>query len=256
MPGRRQNELPDLHDGEVTALVARRGQAERIAVHLDGRRAFDVSAVVADRAGLRAGDHLTADRQQELIHEDAPYRAQEKALRLLCLRDRSRREVETRLRQAGYDGGVVAGTVEWLAGLGYLDDRRFAAAYAAEKQRSGWGPRRIRAELVAKGVERPIVEEVLAPIEDLCTAPEDDGQGGGESCRGFRAGESRTAVEDTLLRTVRRRFGAQFAVDPVVAERRLSGFLARRGYDWETIGRLVQRMRSETAAGPEYPSIP
>ncbi len=73
-----------MSDGEVTALVARRGQDERVAVHIDGRRVFDLSAVVADRAGLRAGVHLTAETQQELIEQDAPYRARERALRLLA----------------------------------------------------------------------------------------------------------------------------------------------------------------------------
>ncbi len=164
-----------MSDGDVTALVARRGQDERVAVHVDGRRAFDISAVVADRAGLRAGVHLSAERQQELLDQDAPYRARERALRLLGLRDRSRREVETRLRQAGFDAEVVGGTVEWLAGLGYLDDGRFARVYAAEKQRGGWGPRRVRAELAAKGVERSIVEEAMASAGE-----EESEEGAGE----------------------------------------------------------------------------
>jgi regulatory protein len=220
--------VPALSDGEVTALVARRGQDERVAVHIDGHRAFDISAVVADRAGLRAGVHLSAERQLELLDQDAPFRARERALRLLGLRDRSRRELETRLRQAGFDAEVVCATVEWLAGLGYLDDGRFARAYAAEKQRSGWGPRRVRAELAAKGVERSIVEETMA------SAGEEEFE------EGAAEGES------VLEHTIRKRFGRQFAADPVTAERRLAGFLARRGYGWETTNRMVRMLRSQT----------
>jgi regulatory protein len=222
----------------VTALVLRRGQNERVAVHIDGSRAFDLSAVVADQAGLRAGVHLGLEHQQELIALDAPYRARERALRLLGLRDRSCREIEMRLHQAGFDSEVVDQTVDWLAGLGYMDDRRFAGLYAAEKQRSGWGPRRVRAELAGKGVARSIVEEILAPMEE---------ESGGDAAQGMRAVEQ----------TVRRRFGGQFAVDPVVAERRLVGFLKRRGYDWESIDRMVRVMRAEGAsADSESPSIP
>ena len=84
-------------------------------MHLDGHRAFELSSLVADGAGLRAGDLLTAERQQELLGQDAPYRARERALRLLALRDRSVREIEVRLRQAGFEAGTVDETVR-LAG--------------------------------------------------------------------------------------------------------------------------------------------
>ncbi len=202
-------------------------------VYLEGRLAFDLSAVVVDRAGLRAGDPLSADRQRELLEQDAPYRARERAVRFLGVRDRSQREVEMRLRQAGFDPEVTAQTVVWLQSLDYLDDRRFAAAYAAEKQRTGWGARRIRAELASKGVERSVIDEVLEIQEDAGSAG---------------AVEGANALDET----VRKRFASQFATDPQAAERRLAGFLARRGYDWDTIGRMTRTLRAEaagTAAG-------
>jgi regulatory protein len=237
MTSRRRTEPVVLQGGVITALAARRGQAERVAVHLDGHRAFDLSSVVVDGAGLRAGDPLTAERQQELLDQDSPYRARERALRLLGLRDRSRREIQTRLRQAGFEPPAVSETVEWLTGLGYLDDRRFAGAYVAEKQRGGWGPRRIRAELAAKGVERPVVDEALAALEDACVT----GRGDGDAA---------------LEQTIRKRFGGQFATDRETAERRLAAFLARRGYDWDTIGRMIRILREEASSEAEYPSIP
>jgi regulatory protein len=226
---RKEGEPAAAHDGVVTALVPRRGQGDRVAVYLDGRRAFDVSVLVADSAGLRAGAPLTADRQRDLLAQDAPYRARERALRLLGLRDRSRWEIQARLRQAGFGPEVVDRTVDWLQGLGYLDDRRFAAAYAEGKAGSGWGPRRIRTELAAKGVDRRVVDELLQTWEDEAAG--------------------REAGAEALELTVRRRFATQFATDPERAERRLAGFLARRGYDWDTIGRITRIMRGEASAG-------
>jgi regulatory protein len=228
MPPRRRTDPVDLRDAAVTALVSRRGQLERIGVYLEGRHAFDLSTVVVDHAGLRAGDHLSADRQRELLEEDAPYRARERALGFLGIRDRSQREVETRLRQAGFHPEVVAETVAWLKSLDYLNDRRFAAGYAAEKQRTGWGGRRIRSELAGKGVDRCVVDEVLDT---------QDAEGSTAALEGA----------DALEQMVRRRFSSQFAADPQAAERRLAGFLARRGYDWDTIGRMARTLRAEVA---------
>jgi regulatory protein len=230
MGGGKRIEAPVLRDGAVTALIARGGSSERVAVHIDGRRAFDLASQLADGAGLRVGAAVTAEQQQELIDRDAPYRARERAVRLLGARDRSRREIETRLRQAGFEAPVIAEAVAWLMGLGYLDDRRFAGTYAAEKRRAGWAPQRIRAELAAKGVERRVVEEALAVLED-----------GMEE-------ETATAADEALERTVRQRFVVQFGADPPAAERRLAGFLARRGYDWDTIRRMARMLRSEAGA--------
>jgi regulatory protein len=235
MPARRRTESVVFRDGVITALVALGGKSGRIGVNLDGHFALDLSAVVADRAGLRAGDTLSADRQHELVEQDAPYRARERALRFLAVRDRSRREVEVRLRQAGFEPTVVVETVVWLTGLGYVDDRRFAMAYAAEKQRTGWGVRRTRAELASKGVERSIIDEVLE----------------------LQEAESAGAAEgtDALEQMVRKRFGSQFAADPEAAERRLAGFLARRGYDWDTIGRMARTLWVEAAGVDDTRSV-
>ncbi len=241
MPARGRARITIFRDGVVTALVVRRSQADRVNVHIDGRCAFGLSSVVADRAGLRVGDPLSAELQQELVEQDAPYRARERAVRFLEARDHSRREVEVRLRQKGFAPDVIGETIAWLAGLGYLDDRRFAAAYAAEKQRTGWAARRIRAELAGKGVERSVVEDVLQLQEEVAA--------GGAA-----------EAEGALERTVRRRFASQFAADPEAAERRLAGFLARRGYDWDTIGRMARALRDETAklasSEPGSPGVP
>jgi regulatory protein len=220
-----------VRDGVITSLVAKRGRAERIAVYLEGSRAFDLAAALVDKAGLRVGVVLTEEAQRRLAQEDAPFRARERALALLALRDRSRREIETRLETAGFEREVIAATVAWLQGLEYVDDARFAAHFTAEKAKSGWGPARIKAELLRKGVDRRVVEEELGSEADSNMAAE-----------GL----------ETVTALARRRFGRQFNENPATAERRLAGFLARRGYDWDTI-RAVTRVLS-LEAGEEVES--
>jgi regulatory protein len=216
-------------DGVITALIVRKGRSDRIAVYLDGGFALELAAVLVDQAGLRRGDLLTVEARDRLIEDDAPYRARSRSLRLLALRDRSRGEVESRLQTLGFAPKVIAGTVEWLQGLGYLDDGRFATSYAADRLRAGWGERRVRAELRRKGVDQDLVEAVL--------------EAGGVNAQAAAEGA------DSLLATARRRFGAQFASDPQGAERRLAGFLVRRGYDWDTVGRVGRALRLEAGSG-------
>jgi len=214
--------------GVITSLAAAGGRTDRVAVRIGGARAFDLAAAVVEQAGLHVGDLLSEDKQADLIALDAPFRARDKALRLLASRDRSRHEVEDRLKASGFSADVVSDTVAWLLDLGYLDDERFAASYSAERLRGGCGPRRVRSELLRKGVEQRLVDEVLHSIDE----------------------ETQTAEGlEAAIALARRRFGEQFGRDPS-AGRRLAGFLARRGYDWDVITAVTRTFLAE-AGTPE-----
>lgn len=222
-PGRKQ--AAPQRDGVITSLSVRRGRPDRTLVGLEDAAELELASILVERVGLRVGALLTEEMQERLLREDEPYRARSRALHLLALRDRSRRELETRLRDLGFSHQVVADTATWLGALGYLDDRRFAERYAAEKLRAGWGSRRISSELLRKGIERAQIEQALDVERDNAQA----------------------ALEGSeALRTlVHRRFARQFATDADAAERRLMGYLARRGYDWETSARVARELRSE-----------
>ncbi len=220
-------------DGVIASLAARRGRADRTVVVLEDGSELELASVLVEGAGLRPGGPLTEEIRERLLREDEPHRARSRALHLLASTDRTRREVETRLRELGFGQEIIADTSAWLGSLGYLDDRRFAERYAAEKLRAGWGPRRIYSELLRKGVERALVEEALDAERS----------------------NSQVVVEGSgaLMVLVRKRFGKQFAVDPEGAERRMAGYLARRGYDWETIGRVARELRAESGREGVFP---
>jgi regulatory protein len=206
--------------GVITSLAAKGANAERVSVYLDGRRMFDLSASVAVGADLHKDEFLTEERVAALLEQDEPQRAREAALRLLARKELPKRELGKRLTSSGVSEKVVASTVAWLEELGYLDDQRYAAAYAAEKLKAGWGRQRVVSELVRRGVERELLT-VDAWGELL---------------------EQRGIVEDLqqVIDLVKRRFGGQIEADPAAAKRRISGFLARRGHDWQTIGSVLR----------------
>ena len=140
MPGRRTRQRPP------ACPTARSRRSWPGAARTNGSPSTSTGAgrstcplVVADRAGLRAGVHLTAERQQELIDQDAPYRARERALRLLGAAG----PVSAGDRDAASPGGVrgrrwSAATVEWLAGLG-VSGRPAVRAGCTPRRSSGAG---------------------------------------------------------------------------------------------------------------------
>jgi regulatory protein len=119
---------------------------------------------------------------------------------------RSRRELRDRLLRAGFDAEEVDDVVERLAGVGLIDDARFAEEYARHASEvRGSGKRAIESALSAKGVSRETVQRVVAESSD---------------------GEEARAQE--LARSRARRLGD---VPVASAYRRLVSLLTRRGFE-------------------------
>ena len=144
-----------------------------------------------------------------------PKGCHERALGLLAVRPRSRRELERRLRAAGFDHQEVDDVLQRLEVVGLIDDEAFARALAEQSfgvRRSG--ARAVQAALAAKGVSDDTASAVIREL------------GGDEEERALELARSRL----TRLRGV-----------PVErAFPRLVGLLARRGYPPATARRAAR----------------
>jgi regulatory protein len=86
----------------------------------------------------------------------------EAGARFLEARPRSIAEVRRKLTRLGYRPELVAGAVERLAELGFLDDEAFARAWVESRDRARpRGEHALRRELGLKGVDRALVDMVL-----------------------------------------------------------------------------------------------
>lgn len=77
--------------------------------------------------------------------------------------------LKRKLRERGWQGQnepPVATLVERMAGLGYVDDRAFAATKAASLARRGYGERRIGGALKAAGIADEDGADALAAARD------------------------------------------------------------------------------------------
>jgi regulatory protein len=91
-------------------------------------------------------------------------RVWQRAVRLLAARDRSEQEIRDRLAAQDVSRSLIDATVRRLRQLHYLDDRRLARGAAEYAARRGQGSERVRAELAAKGVAEPVIDEALSDM--------------------------------------------------------------------------------------------
>jgi len=84
----------------------------------------------------------------------------DKALELLARRDHLRAELAEKLRRRGYSAAEIELALQRCETAGYLDDaavaRRFVELRAVAR---GWGPQRLRAELLRRGAPPEVAGE-------------------------------------------------------------------------------------------------
>lgn len=139
----------------------------------------------------------------------------ERALRLLSVRPRSRRELEDRLLRAGFESAEVQEELGRLQDVGLIDDERFAREFTDHQVGTRLAGRRaVRSALSAKGVDRGTIELVLAEM----------------------AGDEAERAEELARARVSRLAG----LPPEKAYARLVSLLVRRGHEPETARRAAR----------------
>lgn len=206
--------------GRITRLdPSPRPQGAR-AVFVDGELLCIVPEETVSDLQLEVGVTATPQLLEQLQTVSARSQTLEAALRLLGYRARSRVELVRRLRRDGHSPGAIDAAVYRCGELGYLDDGAFARAYVRDRLKfRPRGRRMLLAELRTKGVSE---QDARTAIEEVFT------EGG--------------VVESELADAVaRKRLRSLAGLPTAVARRRLTAYLARRGFSSTAIRQTVLR---------------
>jgi regulatory protein len=199
----------------ITALEPQRRKG-RLNVFVDGQFVVGVGEAVAADLGLRVGREMTAEALREIAGAEEVHQATEAALRLLEVRARAAREIESRLKLKGYEPDVIGLVLEKLRRLELLDDAQFARQWVEARARvtgsRPMGRRRLATELRGKGVAKDQIAEAVGQVSDQ---------------------DELALARVAAAKKVRR---APTDPESLRAERqKLMGFLQRRGFSWETV---------------------
>lgn len=92
--------------------------------------------------------------------------AQTLAMRFISYRPRSVKETVQKLTDNGFNGCVIADTINRLVSAGCLDDKRFARELAGSRMRNkNWGLKKVALDLRSKGIPDEIVHAALSNID-------------------------------------------------------------------------------------------
>ena len=135
--------------------------------------------------------------------------------------------LRTKLRERGYEDGVIDAVLARLRRIGYVDDAQFAVQWVRSRARTkALAEPLLRQELRQKGLDDELIEAALREAGD-------------------GADQERRALE-LLERKIPRTLPTDRAeLDKL--KRRLGGILARKGYDGSRVWRLVDVALSDAA---------
>ena len=208
---------------KITAIEAQKKSANRVNIHLDGEFAFGLARIVA--AWLRVGQELSEDKIKELQFEDARERAFQQAMLFLSYRARSESEIRQNLRKHEIPEDIIEQTIEQLRQGGLADDGQFARAWV--ENRNAFRPRSRRmmaVELRQKGLNHETIKSAVEGVNDEALAYE--------------------AAQKWALKSK--------DMEWIEFRRKLSGFLARRGFSYSVIAPVLSRIWNETHADEHH----
>jgi len=202
----------------ITGLEKTKQRHSRINVYLDDCFAFSLEKSIVQEAGLYTGQELNEAEANMLIKADANRRCLDTALRYLSYRDRSEKEIKEHLVKHGFNIPVIEQTMLRLHETGLIDDNEFARRWTENREQcSPRGRRALIFEMQQKGLSQEIIEQALAGVD--------------ESASAYRA-----AVKKA------RNLSCE---DQNTFYRRMSGFLVRRGFNYDTIKKTIETLWKE-----------
>jgi len=201
---------------KITAIDVQKRSPNRVNIHLDGEFAFGLARIVA--AWLRVGQELSEEKIEQLQLEDARERAFQQAMLFLSYRARSESEIRQNLRKHEIPEPIIDQTLERLRQDGLANDNQFARAWV--ENRSAFRPRSRRMmamELRQKGLDDEAVSSAIESVDDEALAYE--------------------AAQKRALRLK--------GLEWNEFRKKLSEFLARRGFSYSVIVPVVTRIWNE-----------
>lgn len=218
--------VPPGPDHHITGLRAFGTDGRVMAVHVGLRRVARVETEWLMQSGIREGDEWTPELAERLYSAAKLHAAHQHALHLTSAQQRSAFKLIQKLRQSGHEESDARAAAERLTKLGLINDDALAQRLAEDLARSG--------KLGQRGIENKLRAKGISPDTARRTA---------------QAAAGELADPDAALALARKRAKRMADLDPRVAQRRLLGFLVRRGFDHDEANRATTAALSALRAG-------
>jgi regulatory protein len=201
----------------ITQIIVQQKKKNRCSIFLDDEFGFGLHQEVVFHFGLKKGDKLTEAQIEEILYSEEKKKATERALNFLSHRDRSEKEMRTKLKQVGFEEKIINLVIDDLKRLQLIDDKKFSMSFAKNTLFTRpVGEFLLKNELKQKGLSDDLIAET---VDSLYKAK---------------------SQFDIAFELARKRKKLVSHLDEIKAKKRVSDFLARRGFSWDIVLQIIE----------------
>ena len=203
---------------QITDIQIDEKYPARCTLFLDCQQFGIVDSSLITKLGLRIGLEIEAEVLQKLIEADGITKTKDLIIDLLRNQTYSKQQIIDLLGQEGCSERTIDTALAELEQLGFIKGEKYARSWVDRRQRSKpRGKKVLKRELVSKGIDQSTADCVLDTIGD-------------------------TDEAGIALQAARKQAVHYRSLSPHVAKRRMHDFLLRRGFDYDTIQRVIDQV--------------
>lgn len=161
---------------KITSLKTQVRDKSRVNVSIDGKYRLSLDILQVAQLGIRTGQEISEEELTKLEEESQYGKLYTRSLEYVLVRPRSQREMRDYLYKKTRDTRTQTGDIkkgvspeltskvfDRLQEKGYLNDEKFARFWVENRNvRKGSSVRKLKAELLSKGVSSEIIKTVVA----------------------------------------------------------------------------------------------
>ncbi len=153
---------------KVLDIQLQKRRKNRRSIFLDDGSVFGVSEDVFFSIPIHIGDTITEQVLNEILDSESKTKIYNSAINLLSYRMRSKSELKDRLIRKKYNEDSILDVINNLELKGYLDDEKFAHAFAKEKVKNKLiGPIALKFEMSSHNLNVDLVDNVISSVYQI-----------------------------------------------------------------------------------------
>ena len=208
-------------DRQITDIQIQKKHPKRRSIFLDGEFFCGVSEEVAAKFHLKSGMQIDENKLKEMLHEEELSKAKNYVYGILARRMYTSKEIRNKLLEREYTDEIIQEVIATMERYGYVNDQFYAAEWIQSRMNAKpKGKIALRQELYLKGVDKSIIEEAISEAFDD------------------------SKENDMALDLAKRKIKSYSSSDPAVVKRKLQSFLLRRGFRYETVREVIEKLET------------
>lgn len=206
---------------KITSIEPQKRNKDRFSIYIDDKFYMGVNQDVVLKHFLTKGMEVDEEFLNDVIKTEEKNKAINTACNYLGFKPRSEKEVRDKLRDKGFEDEIIEDTIDFLYKYKYLNDYDYGKALINDKKNfKKAGKNLLKQELYKKGIDKDMILELVEETYDY----DEEYQMAYEVClKKYKLikNEDRNAIY-----------------------RKLSSLLARKGYAFDIINKVIKEVTS------------